>query len=339
MRLPITTSADVSIQELLFKQIRLQVPSYLSFVDEIAEVLDISTDSAYRRMRCEKELSLEEAKRLALHFSISIDQFLDPKTGPVLFRGNLADSSKKDLADWLMKTSAVFKKVQDGPDSYLYHSFWDAPFCIFLQIQELAMFKYFFWQKTILNKEHLRDEKFTTEIKDKKLVDLGAEVISIYNQIPGAEIWTRESLVTTLSQIEYYKDSGIFKSKADVQIIYDQLEELVRHYEKQAELGIKFDFGKCPSEGAAPFQMLYNETSIWNNCALGQYGDKRMAIVNQGISNTIETTDTRFTQDVYNSIQNLIKKSTQISVVGEKERLQFFNCLRGQIHTARQKRA
>ncbi len=41
----------------LFNHIKSVMPSNLSFVDEIADVLDISNDSAYRRIRGEKQVS------------------------------------------------------------------------------------------------------------------------------------------------------------------------------------------------------------------------------------------------------------------------------------------
>ena len=52
-------------QILFFNHIKTKIPPYLSFVDEVAEDLSISNDSAYRRIRGEKPLSLEEAQVLS----------------------------------------------------------------------------------------------------------------------------------------------------------------------------------------------------------------------------------------------------------------------------------
>jgi hypothetical protein len=40
------------------------------------------------------------------------------------------------------------------------------------------------------------------------------------------------------------------------------------------------------------------------------------------------TSDKTFNEGMFKNLENLIKKSTQISQVGEKERKQFFNKLR-----------
>ena len=63
-----------SVQVLLFQYIKDLLPPQLSVVDEIAGVLEISTDSAYRRIRSEKPIDLEEIQKLCGHFKISMDQ-------------------------------------------------------------------------------------------------------------------------------------------------------------------------------------------------------------------------------------------------------------------------
>ena len=50
------TPAD--IQGNFFKQIKQNLPAHLSLADEVAELLNISQDSAYRRIRGEKSLAL-----------------------------------------------------------------------------------------------------------------------------------------------------------------------------------------------------------------------------------------------------------------------------------------
>jgi hypothetical protein len=55
-------SPDSNIQSAFFDRIRKTIPANVSLVDELAEILDVSRDSAYRRMRGETVLSLDEVK-------------------------------------------------------------------------------------------------------------------------------------------------------------------------------------------------------------------------------------------------------------------------------------
>ncbi len=66
----------LSAQQSFFQHIKSILPVHLSLIDAIAEVLSITNDSVYRRIRGEKPITLDEAAKLAAHFKISLDQFL-----------------------------------------------------------------------------------------------------------------------------------------------------------------------------------------------------------------------------------------------------------------------
>ena len=55
-------SSDAQLR--FFQHIKSALPPNISFVDEIAGLLDISNDSAYRRIRADKPISFEELQKL-----------------------------------------------------------------------------------------------------------------------------------------------------------------------------------------------------------------------------------------------------------------------------------
>jgi hypothetical protein len=57
------------VQEVLFHIIKKQLPKELSFVHEIADILELSYDSAYRRIRGDKTLSCEELLKLSSKYN------------------------------------------------------------------------------------------------------------------------------------------------------------------------------------------------------------------------------------------------------------------------------
>jgi plasmid maintenance system antidote protein VapI len=79
------TPAD--IQGNFFKQIKQNLPAHLSLADEVAALLNISQDSAYRRIRGEKSLALDEIQLLATHYKISLDNFMNIQSESIVFRG------------------------------------------------------------------------------------------------------------------------------------------------------------------------------------------------------------------------------------------------------------
>jgi hypothetical protein len=124
----------------------------------------------------------------------------------------------------------------------------------------------------------------------------------------------------------------VLESKEDSQLLYDKLDELISHIEMPAETGKKFIAGENVSANAAGFNMFNNEVVIGDNTCLADLGKIKLTYLNHNVINFITTRDERFNNYIYQSIMNLIHKSTQISVIGEKDRNRFFNKLHEEIH-------
>ena len=73
-------------QEFLFQRIKELLGPDDSMVDSVAEILHISTDSAYRRIRGETPIVLDEARELCLHFELSLDTLLNVRADSTLFQ-------------------------------------------------------------------------------------------------------------------------------------------------------------------------------------------------------------------------------------------------------------
>ena len=78
--------------------------------------------------------------------------------------------------------------------------------------------------------------------------------------------------------------------------------------------------------------MFNNEVVLGDNTCLAELGKMRITYLNHSVINFITTRDERFNQYIFESIRNLINKSTQISVVGEKDRSRFFSKIRDEIN-------
>src|SRR5437868_2689306 len=68
---------QTSAQTILMQKIKEMLPPNISFVDELAELLGLSNDSAYRRIRGETALSIEEIASICKKFKISFDSFIN----------------------------------------------------------------------------------------------------------------------------------------------------------------------------------------------------------------------------------------------------------------------
>ena len=319
------------VQQLFFQHIKNNLPPHLSLVDEIAQLLSISNDSAYRRIRAEKPISFDEIRTLCTHYKISLDQFLHLQSDSFIFTGKLADNTEHFFDEWLKDVLEQYSYVNSFEKKHLYFLTKDMPFISFFQIPELATFKSFMWMRTFLHYDILKNKKFSLKNIYPGYAEMGKKIIQVSNKIPTTEIWNYECINATIRQIEFYRDANVFESKDDVLVLYDKLEDLVNHFENQAEAGKKFAVGETPTSQSADYHLFLNELFLGDNTVIAEVNNIKMSFLNHSVLHIVGTRDERFSNYAYEAMMNMVRKSTKISTEGEKSRSRFFNSLREKI--------
>jgi transcriptional regulator with XRE-family HTH domain len=319
------------IQLLFFQHIKSVLPAHMSFVDEVAEVLNISNDSAYRRIRGEKSISIDEMQQLAIHFNISIDQLLHLKSGSFIFSGELAGPGEYVFEKWLENIYNQLSLINSFNQKHLYYLAKDLPLMAQFIEPDLLAFKSFLWRRSILQYDNMRGMKFSFSDTKPEHLEMGKKIDGIYRQIPTTEIWNLESINSTIRQIEFYKEAKMFDSDDDVIKLYGAIVRIINHLEMQAESGLKFAIGSSPAGSGAAYNLLWNDLVLGDNTVMFEMDDRRITILNHSVINFIYTTDVRFNNYIFGMMQNLARRSTQLSRVGEKDRYRFFNRLRDKV--------
>ena len=319
-------------QQTFFNDIKLKLPSHLSLVDEVAERLNISNDSAYRRIRGEKPIGLDEIQILCNYYKISLDQLLRIENDTTIFSGRMVDYTSFNLNQYLHEVLRTFELFKAVPDAEIFHFNKDIPIFHFMQFSELCAFKYFFWKRTLMHYPELIKQQFDGKENDNDVTETGLKIIKIYAQIPSSEIWNDESINATIRQIEYYRQTNSFVNAEIIIKIYDQLEALINHLETESEKGLKFLYGSSPLDSSASYKVFINECLLGDNTVYMQGKGMQATYINHGGMNFISTQDKSFCDYTFHNLTNIIKKSTPISISGEKERSMFFNAMRQKIH-------
>ncbi len=323
-----------NIQVLFFQHIKSFLPSHVAMVDTIAEILDISNDSAYRRIRAEKQISLEEMQKLASHFKISLDQFMHLRSNSFIFTGHLTNASDHLFGQWMQDTLQQLVFMNSFKHKHLYYLAKDVPAMYYFALPEFWAFKSFVWKKSILHYEELKGIKFSMEqqiIESNQ--EIAQKIFDVYNQIPTSEIWNIESINSTLRQIEFYRSADIFETKEDLDRFCQSFLLLMDHLEKQAESGFKSRVGESNKPSATPFHFYNNELILGDNTVFAELDITKITFLNHSVFNFVGTRDERFNNHMYDNLQNLIRKSAQLSLVNEKERIKFFNRVRERIRS------
>lgn len=326
-----------SIQIQLFQYLKNKLPEQSSLVDEVAKLLSISTDSAYRRIRGEKALSIEELYTLCVHYKLSLDSLLNLQTDAFSFTGSFVQAENFKFEAWLSNTVQHVKYMNSFKERKFYYLCKDIPLFHHFHFKEIAAFKYYFWMKNILHLPEFAHKKFTVDIYPDEFYELGKQSLHYYNHIDSVEVWNIETVNSTLRQIEYYHDSNIFANDDELFVVYTALEKMIQHLEQMATEGFKFDMNDPEKKPLSSFQMYFNEIVILENSILVQLNGAKAVFMIHNVLNYLQTRDVRFCDNTYTYIQNLIKKSTLISTVSEKERSRFFKYLKHRIAGRKEK--
>ena len=317
----------MEVQELLFQKIR-EILQHTLPVDEVSDILNISTDGVYRRMRCETPLRLDEAAQLCRHFHISMDEIMqETHNQAVIFHTTGLGEKKLDFEEYLESLLGLFTQIQQkGVDKSLYAA-KDIPVFHLFQFPELALFKMFFWQKTIYGAPELASRHFEPTVQNEsqeKCISLCRQIADKYALIPSIEIWNEETSYSFIKQIAYYYDSGLFKDKKDALMLVEQVERLFRHIKSEAELGYKYLVGNQPQNRIENFWLYYNDLIMIDNAISVNFANSSQTFLIYNSIDYISTSDELFSKKVKSWLQTLTQKSDLISKVSERQRNKFF---------------
>ncbi|MDO1445097.1 hypothetical protein Q0590_02485 [Rhodocytophaga aerolata] len=329
--------SELSLQKKLFQQIKNGLGSHLSLVEEVADLLGISTDSAYRRLRSETPVSLEEAAILCKHFHIALDEIIPQPQEAVIFRRFSIHEQALTFADYLRYSREYFEKMRLIKHCMCYYAAKDIPVFYHFMFPPLGKFKLFFWLKTVKGVPEFKNLPFSFESIPDEYMKLSNAISDSYFQTPGVEIWNEETTNSTLRQIYYYHEAGLFADPAIPLALVDQLEQLVKHVHLQAETGQKLLHTATPAAVPVKFELYHNEVLLLDNTILHQADSFSSVLVSYNAIDYLTTTNHAFCHEVYRWLQIQMEKSVLISKISEKERNRFFNKMYENIKQHRKK--
>jgi len=326
---------DVQIR--LIRMIRDQLPGHVSLVDEIADLLEISNDSAYRRIRGEKPLSLHELQILCGRYRISLDALLGTPSNSVTFNTNFLTEDSFTFVDWLRSLLDFTLEASQAKVSEAIFILNELSIYHIVQIPEVCAFKLFFWKKSNLDFPGYRELKFRADDLDEEVVELSNQITKNYVGVDTKEFTTEECLNSFLKQVLYYSEAGYFHSREDVEVLCEKLHEMVDHLQIQAACGYKFPYGKAPSGEEGNFQLFHNDLILADNTILVKSGDTCATYLTSNAINLMQSYDRAFFEYNYAWGRNLLSKSVLISGTAEKERNRFFRTLHDKIEAVTRK--
>lgn len=324
------------IQNALFQIIKEKLPVHVSFVHELGELLGISYDSAYRRIRGEKELSFEELRILSNHFKISLDTLFNVNSQNILFNSMAIGEQGFSFDRWLQSILSELKEIHSCTQKEIIYSAKDIPIFHYFEFQDLFAFKSYFWHKVLFSAPGYEQKWFQFGVSEETMA-MAKRMLAHYNKIPTIELWNEETFNSLLRQIEFCHVCGYFQTREDALQVLECVETMIAHLEKQAAAGFRFMHGESPEGVDGSYRLYYNEVLLGDNTIFVSRETRKKVFLTYNVINLLVTENLPFCLQIENSLRNLTKKSTLISSTSEKERQRFFHLLSSKITELRER--
>ncbi len=321
-----------------FEEILARFPKRSAAVEALAELLGVQKDAIYRRLRGDTLLTPEEIALLTRTYQLSLDAMVYKDLDRVYFSFSPFSKTINNVGNYLTGILADLQQVQQLPDVKIYYASFEIPFFYYAYFPELISFKLYIWGKTVWDLDYLKDRPFDFDVisyPDEKIIE---QILQSFTQLDTVEIWSSNICDNTLSQIEFFVNSGSFKNGEDAYLLCDKLEGLVEQWRKMAELGSKYPLDNfIPEMERGGFSLHQQEMLITSNTILVTSPVTKILFPIISNPNYLRTTDQRMCDYQEEWFRKALSKSTSLSMQNEKSRNAFFNIMIRKINATRRR--
>ncbi|HFS67533.1 MAG TPA: hypothetical protein ENK67_04900 [Flavobacteriia bacterium] len=320
------------LNTLFFDTLKSNCTKNISFIEEVAEVLDINYDAAYRRINNKTSLSLVEAIKLATHFKISIDnqilsQNLDQNK--LIVRDSADMSTFEGIENYFDAFLNNQKTIENKNETHIIYNAKDLPLFYFAKDPLFAKFK-IYTMLYLFNKNFSQENiTFNSFILPKSLEEKVKKFGEIYYEFDITEIWNNNILDATINQILYFYELKIILYNTAISLC-DKLIQIIKQIEKDSFSGVRNNTSKSVLN-------IYNSPLLLlNNNVVIQTKHKNILLLPYILAKYFYIEDQRFIHKYINIINEELKLATLLSKAGVKERLTFFKMKYKTIEKAKQ---
>ncbi|WP_298900389.1 hypothetical protein [uncultured Psychroserpens sp.] len=320
------------MQDLFISYLKDKSSGATSFVDEVASVLDIGYDAAYRRVTMKTNLSLEESITLAKFYKISLNKLYEVGSqNTILTEKSPIISNASDLEDYFRKSIENLKPLTQLKSASILYSAKDIPLFYTLKDSYITRYKIYVWLK-LTNKEMTKNkisfDDFISTIPTS-LLEQAFELGQTYNYINITEFWNDNTINGTLQQIVYFFESQLLSKRIALKIC-DDLEDIIHHVEKQT-----IQQSIINSKNNASYNLYKSDLLTMSNIIMVKTTHKKAFFVPYTVLEylKIEHDETCAIMDDFFSRQ--MTNSKLLVHSGEKDRTLFFNKMLQKINKLR----
>jgi len=320
------------MQDQFIHYLRAKSGASTSFVDEVATVLDIGYDAAYRRINLKTNLSLEEGVKLAKHYNISLNKLYEAGSQHTLVvEKSPRILDQEHLESYFTRSIDNLTPLTNLKSASILYSAKDIPLFYTLKDSFITRYKIYVWLK-LTNKEMTKNkisfDEFIPTISTS-LLEKAFELGRTYNYINITEFWNDNTINGTIEQIIYFYESQLLSKEIALKIC-DDLEEIIHYVERQT-----IHQSIINSKNNATYNLFKSDLLTMSNIIMVKTTHKKAFFVPFTVLEylKIEHEETCNIMDDFFSRQ--MTNSKLLVHSGEKDRTLFFNKMHQKVNKLR----
>jgi len=320
------------MQEQFIKYLKAKAKDNTSFIEEVAFVLDIGYDAAYRRVNLKTSLSLEESVILARHYNLSLNKLFEIGSKSTI----VVDLSPpfhniEGLEEYFRQSNRNIESLVKLKSASISYSAKDIPFFHTLKDTYLTHYKIFVWLKDVdteMAKSKITFKEFRKQIPDS-LLDIVYTLGDVYNYISITELWNDYTIIGTLQQVLYYYESRLL-DKESALLICDDIEKVINHTETQT-----INQSLIGSNNGATYNLYKTDLHTLNNTIMVQTAQQRIFFQPFTVLTYFKIEHKPTCDLMYDFFEKQKKNSKLLVNAGEKDRSLFFHKMHQKINKLR----
>ncbi|TDO20768.1 hypothetical protein [Pedobacter duraquae] len=291
-----------------FQAITAALPGYQNLAQSVAEVLAISNNEAYKKIRGLSTLSIPQVIKLSDAFNVPFSY--QPNQLPsVNFNYLYVNRETPNMVDYMKGLLQNMKEIHQRNDKHIIITTDDVPIFHFFKYPELTCFKLFFWADN-------PTLKFHSDTLNEEIIAIAKDLHQLYLEIPSTEIWAEDTVHGTLGQIRYAFEAGHITDQDLAEKIVEQLRYCL------ADINMYAMSAKKTIDPLNGFNW-YNCDVLGSLAYLVEFKDAMVCYNRFNTFNYLKTDDQFYCSQTKDWMQGLIRKSVAFSGQGEKQRNKY----------------
>jgi len=287
----------------------------------LIDTLDLSKESAYRRIRNEVFFTFEEIAILSLKLEISIDKLIGSNASKAYLDMPLCYAEKPEdiYKEILLGNIKALKKLHEAQDSMQYSILNRLPYGLITYSEAISKFYYYKWYLHI--QKEVDKIPFSEFIVPQSLMECFDEFALVSGKTPGKMdlILDPNCFVYTVNEIDYYRKRGLLNEN-DIKTLKEQLLSIVDQIADVARNGTNVS--------QAEIKIYLSGIDIEPSYSYVEYDGNMAFFIWSPAGDIVTSTNPEFCARQKEWIESLIRHTTLITQCNEIQQLRFFDSQR-----------